>query len=97
MRARMPMTREAREWSDADAIGSTSEVRWQKEQLGFRIDAFLRKCGWTHTSSTPGSLWLWTKLIDGHAFYVDRDTAVAMQKSLEPLDIDGDDDLGECG
>jgi hypothetical protein len=47
-----------REWSDAGPIGSASEVTWQKEQLGFRIDAFLRSRGWTHTSSTPGCFWM---------------------------------------
>lgn len=84
-----------REWTDAEAIGSVAEARWQEEQLGFRIDAFLRSRGWGHTSSTPGSLWLWTKLIKGHEYFVPRDTAMHMEATLEPDDIDGDEEL--CG
>jgi len=86
--------RELREWSDAGPIGSVAEARWQEEQHGYRIDAFLRSRGWGHTSSTPGSLWLWTKLIGGETYYVDRGTAMHMEATLEPDDIDGDVELG---
>ena len=86
---------EPREWTDAGPIGSTSEARWQEEQLGFRLDAFLRKRGWAHTSSTPGSFWMWTKLVNGQEMYVDRDHALAIERHLEPDDIDGDVEL--CG
>jgi hypothetical protein len=87
--------REPREWTDADPIGSTSEARWQEEQLGFRIDAFLHKRGWSHTSSTPGSFWMWHKKIKGVPMYVDREHALAIERSQEPDDIDGDEAL--CG
>jgi hypothetical protein len=81
-----------REWTDAGNIGSTAEVRWQEEQLGFRIDAFLRSRGWAKTSSTPGSLWLWTKPIKGEKYYVEQATALRMEATLEPDDIDGTDE-----
>lgn len=80
-----------REWTDAGDIGSTSEARWQEEQLGFRLDAFLRKRGWDHTSSTPGSFWMWHKKIDGIRMYVDREHALSIERSQEPDDIDGDE------
>ena len=86
--------RETREWTDADPIVNPSEARWQEEQLGFRIDAFLAKRGWKHTSSTPGSFWMWHKTIDGVPMYVNREHALGIERSQEPDDIDGDEELG---
>ena len=87
--------REPKEWTDAGPIGSTSEARWQAEQLGFRLDAFLRKRGWGHTSSTPGSFWMWTKMVNGQEMDVSRDNALGIERSLELYDIDGDE--ASCG
>lgn len=86
--------RAVREWSDAGPIGSTSEARWQEEQLGFRLDVFLRSRGWEHTSSTPSSFWMWHKKVKGIAMYVDRECALGIERNLEPDDIDGDEELG---
>ena len=83
-----------REWSDAGAIGSVAEAKWQGEQLQFRVDAFLRSRGWTHSSSTPGSFWMWSKTIDGQTYYVGHANALGIESSLEPNDIDGDEELG---
>ena len=53
---------------------------WQREQLGFAEDAYLRSHGWTQTSNTPGCLWLWQKQTpDGRTLLVDKDTAISMQ------------------
>ena len=87
--------REPREWTDAGPIGSVSEAKWQGEQLQFRVDAFLRSRGWQFTSSTPGSYWLWSKVVDGNPIYVDHAHALGIERSLEPDDIDGDEELGE--
>lgn len=38
-------------------------VRYEREMLEFKVDAYLRSKGWEHTSSTPGCLWLWVKLV----------------------------------
>jgi hypothetical protein len=84
----------ASEWSEAGSIGSTGEARWQEEQLGFRVDAFLHSRGWRHTSSTPGSYWLWHKTIDGVPLYVDRKHAMGIERSKEPDDIDGEAEIG---
>ena len=84
----------SREWSDDGDIGSGSEARWQKDQWSVRVDAFLRKRGWNHTSSTPGSYWLWNKVIDGKSLYVDQGHALSIEASQEPDDIDGDEALG---
>ena len=83
-----------REWSNAGPIGSASEAMWQEEQLGFRIDAFLRSRRWAHTSTTPGRFWMWHKTIEGVSMYVDRDHAVSIERAIEPDDIDGDVELG---
>jgi len=85
--------KEPRDWTDSGAIGSTGEAQWQTEQLRFRIEAFLRSRGWKHTSSTPGSYWLWHKTIDGVPLYVDRDHALGIESSQEPADIDGDEEI----
>jgi hypothetical protein len=71
------------DWTDAGTIGSADEARWQKEELSVRVDAFLRARGWRHTSSTPASLWLWTKMIDGHEYYVDQAMALRMQSTMD--------------
>ena len=82
-----------REWSDAGDIGSIAEAKWQREQLSFRVDAFLRSRGWGYTSSTPGSHWLWFKTIDGKTIYVDQGNALGIERAQEPDDID-DEELG---
>jgi hypothetical protein len=81
-----------REWSDAGPIGSVAEAKWQGEQLSFRVDVFLRSRGWKHTSSTPGSYWLWGKTIDGKTLWVDQAHALGIESSQEPDDIDGDEE-----
>jgi hypothetical protein len=86
--------REPREWSDAGFIGSVAEAKWQGEQLSYRVDAFLRSRGWKHTSSTPGSYWLWHKTIDGVPMYVDQAHALGIESAQEPDDVDGDEELG---
>lgn len=57
---------------------TAGDISWARELLEFDVDAFLRSRGWTHTSDTPGSIWLWTKEIDGKTFLVDKDTAIYM-------------------
>lgn len=47
----------------ADKLKSYDDVMHEREMLEFAIDAFLRSKGWTHTSSTPGCLWLWCKTL----------------------------------
>ena len=42
---------------------TTDDARYEREMLEFKIDALLRAKGWTHTSSTPGCFWLWTKTV----------------------------------
>lgn len=49
-------------------------------------NSYLRDNGWKHTCDTPGSVWLWQKLIDGRLFAVHRDAATQMQDYLDHLE-----------
>lgn len=42
----------------------------------------LCRAGWSHTSSTPGSVWMWQKEIDGKVYSVDQDRAAEIQENL---------------
>ena len=54
-----------------------------REQLRFAEEAWLRKQGWEHTSSTPGSYWLWDRDIGGRRVLVDTNMAIKMTRELE--------------
>lgn len=47
-------------------MNSYDDVSHGRETLEYAVDTFLRKKGWTHTCSTPGSLWLWEKEVEWH-------------------------------
>lgn len=53
---------------------------WEREQVDFAEEAWLRAHGWEHTSNTPGCLWLWQKqCLDGRIILVSKSTALSMQ------------------
>lgn len=61
-------------------------IEWAEQRLGWRKDAFLRKHGWTATSSTPGCTWMWErKLTDGRTVLVDRESAISMTRAGDYL------------
>lgn len=37
------------------------------------ISTYLRQSGWTSTSATPGSYWMWKKTVTGIAYYIGDD------------------------
>jgi hypothetical protein len=45
--------------------------------------AALRRAGWTCTSSTPTSTWMWQKEIDGKVYMVSQKSAAAIQERFE--------------
>lgn len=49
------------------------ELRREAENLR---DNWLRKCGWEHTSKTPGCFWMWRK----DEFFCDAETAERIQR-----------------
>ncbi len=60
---------------------SIHALDWEREQLGFKMDAYLRSHGWEHTSSTPSCHWLWRKKTPGgEILLVDRDMAISIQR-----------------
>jgi hypothetical protein len=72
------------EQSDGPDLVCAVDAAIQKEFLDYRIAAYLRKKGWKHTSSTPGSIWLWEKkLDDDRTVLVDTKAAIHMQEYLE--------------
>jgi len=62
---------------------SVDDVRAAQEDLGYAIGAFLRAAGWAHTSTTPGSYWMWVRELDGRKIMVDQATALALQHEIE--------------
>jgi hypothetical protein len=76
------------------SLEQAEDAKFQTEMLGFRIDAYLRKCGWKSSSNNPASLWLWEKqLPDGRVILVDRDTALIFQEVFEMHDDESE--IGE--
>lgn len=49
------------------------------QELRHAAEAHLRSRGWKHTSSTPGSYWMWVAEIDGQKFMVDFIAAMRIQ------------------
>ena len=61
-------------------IDSKLDARYRREQLEYRVDAWLRSKGWKSTSSTPGCMWLWERTLeDGRTVIVNKSTAESMQ------------------
>jgi len=62
---------------------------FEREQMEFAEDAWLRQSGWNHTSNTPGCLWLWEKkTLDGRVILVSKSTAMAMQSHSNSIGRD---------
>lgn len=40
----------------------------------------LCRAGWSHTSQTPGSVWMWQREIDGKIYSVSQDRAAEIQE-----------------
>jgi len=67
------------EWTDYDDIREAGEARYQRQQLDFRVEAWLRREGWKHTSDTPGCFWMWQRALpDGRVVLVDRAMAISL-------------------
>lgn len=59
------------------------EVEYRHELITNEVDHVLRKRGWTHTSSTPGCLWMWEKkLPDGRTILTNRECAMRFEQEL---------------
>lgn len=58
-------------------------IRESREQIDFREGELLKSLGWTYTSQTPGSLWMWMKkLPNGHIYLVIATTATYIEREL---------------
>ena len=65
-------------------LSQIEEFRSEREQLGYKEDAYLRAQGWDSTSSTPGSYWLWSRTLkDGRTLLVSKSMALQMQDHWE--------------
>lgn len=80
--------------SKAPTLDAIAQFRYEREQLGFREHALLRKRGWNYVCNTPGSYWLWErKLEDGRTLLVDTQLALNMETLLCGEEYD-DDEIG---
>lgn len=66
-------------------IGSYDDLRFQRDMLGHREDAYLRRAGWRHTSSgNPGCHWVWEKTLeDGRVVLAGKALALSMAAHAE--------------
>lgn len=73
-------------------LKTVDDVRHEREMLEYEVDAFLRKKGWEHSSSTPGCYWLWSKELTWTNLagqkvtrYVltDKATALSLQSAMD--------------
>lgn len=79
-------------------FGDDYSHRHEREQLGFRESAWLRAKGWEHTCETPGSFWLWRKVLEaphargknppGTVILVDQDMALTLQEWMDAWEAD---------
>lgn len=60
-----------------------SHLRSTREDLEYRVDAFLRERGWKSTSSTPGAYWLWEREVKGRTILVEKEMALNIEEYLE--------------
>lgn len=82
--------------SDFQTVWSARHAR---EMLEFEVDATLRKKGWKHTCESPGSLWLWEKVVRWtrhertgpveieRLVMTDKDTALSIQERLDAHEV----------
>lgn len=56
------------------------EITRLREQFGYAEDEFLRRRGWSHTSSTPGCYWMWQREIDGIVYSVSKARALSIEE-----------------
>lgn len=57
-----------------------NEVYRLRRDADDEVESALTKAGWEHTSSTPGSYWMWVKEIDGRSYCVPLATAARIQE-----------------
>ena len=64
-------------------LEALQEIKEAHDDADYKTDKILYQRGWTHTSNTPGSYWLWQKeLPDGRTVLVNRNMAVEFEKDL---------------
>lgn len=54
-----------------------------ENDLATAMEEHLRRSGWTHTSDTPGHVWMWQRTLDGRDVLVDFATAWRIQGHIE--------------
>ena len=50
-----------------------------RSQLQIAEDGYLQHCGWTYTSNTPDSVWVWIKKWGDITYAVSRSRALQME------------------
>jgi len=55
----------------------TDKIRTLKMQI-------LRRAGWEFSCDNPGSVWLWSRTIDGKVFRCSEGTAIGIEDDLNP-------------
>lgn len=90
--------------ADFQELTPLQKIESDREDLGFIEDAYLRKKGWSNSSSYPGSYWLWEIEHASGVYFngVSKSIAVAMQIYWDDLEQyeaacrDAGGELNEC-
>lgn len=62
-------------------LETVQDIDSAREEVEFKVDAFLRARGWKSTCGNPASIWLWEKkLKDGRVLLADKDTALMFER-----------------
>jgi hypothetical protein len=76
-----------------------NRIKEAENDLEHARHEYLRACGWSYTSETPGCLWLWQKTAPkprdarsktpaGRIMLLDTSTAFAMQRHWDDIELD---------
>jgi len=67
---------------------TVQDLRDAADQLESDRANFLRRRGWKYTSDNPGSIWLWSKKVEGVEWRVPEHTAIGFEEFWENVEAD---------
>lgn len=77
-------------------LSLVNEIKDAENEVERLQHEYLKSCGWTYTSDTPGCLWLWVKAApksrrngrpDGAVMMVNTDIALHMQRDDDATEM----------
>lgn len=66
-----------------EPLTEIDEIQRLRARADNKQNNWLVRRGWEHTSSTPGSYWMWRKEWEGKTFLVEEQTAARIQEHCD--------------